>query len=121
MKFLLNKKKEYIKRLKIQIGTKIWLIPVEEVICLKANGRYVKVQTKEREALVRMPLKNLYEQLDPDIFWQVHRSTVVNISQLDYVNTIDHEQILAFMKGVAEPINVSRSYSHLFRNLASEV
>jgi DNA-binding LytR/AlgR family response regulator len=108
---------QYIKRLKMQIGNKIWLVPVENIICLKAFGRYVKVLTKEREALVRMPLKNLCEQLDPDIFWQVHRSTVMNITHLDYVKNIDHEQIQAHMENMKEPVTISRSFSHLFRNL----
>jgi len=111
---------QYIKRLKIQIGNKIWLTPVEDILCLKASGRYVKVLTKEREALVRMPLKNLCEQLDPDIFWQVHRSTVMNIAHLDHVKNIDHEQIQAHMNNMKEPIAISRSFSHLFRNLSSD-
>ena len=111
---------QYIKRLKIQIGNKIWLIPVEDIICLKASGRYVKVLTKEREALVRMPLKNLCEQLDPDIFWQVHRSTVMNVAHLDYVKNIDHEQIQAHMNNMKDPLAISRSFSHLFRNLSSD-
>jgi len=109
---------QHLKRLKIQIGNKIWLIPTEDIICLKASGRYVKVLTKEREALVRMPLKNLCEQLNPDIFWQVHRSTVMNITHLDYVKNIDHEQIQAHMKNMEEPVAISRSFSHLFRNLS---
>jgi len=111
---------QYIKRLKIQIGNRIWLTPVEDILCLKASGRYVKVLTKEREALVRMPLKNLCEQLDPDIFWQVHRSTVMNIAHLDHVKNIDHEQIQAHMNNMKEPIAISRSFSHLFRNLSSD-
>jgi DNA-binding LytR/AlgR family response regulator len=110
-----------LKRLKIQIGNKIWLIDVADIICLKASGRYVKVLTTEREALVRMPLKNLTEQLDPDIFWQIHRSNIINITHLDHVKNVDHEQIHAQMKNMEEPIAVSRSYSHLFRNLSSEI
>jgi DNA-binding LytR/AlgR family response regulator len=111
---------KYLKRLKVQVGNKIWLIPIEDIICIKASGRYVKVLTKEREALVRMPLKNLCEQLDPDIFWQVHRSTVINISHLDYVKNIDHEQTHAHLRNMTEPIAISRSFSHLFRNLSCE-
>ena len=110
----------YLKRLKIQIGNKIWLIDVADIICLKASGRYVKVLTAEREALVRMPLKNLSEQLDPGLFWQIHRSNIINIAHLDHVKNVDHEQIHAYMKNMEEPIAVSRSYSHLFRNISAE-
>jgi len=111
---------KYLKRLKLQIGNKIWLAPIEDIICLKASGRYVKVLTNEREALVRTPLKNLCEQLDPDIFWQIHRSTVINISHLDHVKNVDHEQIQAHMYGIKDPITISRSFSHLFKSLSAE-
>jgi len=110
-------KKQYLKRLKIQIGNKMWLISVDDIICLKAFGRYVKVLTNEREALVRMPLKNLYEQLNPDSFWQIHRSAVINIGKLDHVNSADSEQMQVHMQGMTDPIIISRSFSHLFRNI----
>jgi len=112
-----HKKPQYLKRLKIQIGNKMWLISVEDIICLKAFGRYVKVLTSEREALVRMPLKSLYEQLNPESFWQIHRSAVINIGKLDHVNSTDTEQMQVHMRNVAEPIIISRSFSHLFRNI----
>ena len=110
----------FLKRLKVQIGNKLWLLPVEDVICFKACGRYVKVHTRDREALVRMPLRSLCEQLDPELFWQVHRSTVINIEQLDHINTTDNEQMQAHLKHFTQPVAISRSFSHLFRNITCE-
>jgi len=110
----------YLKWLKIQIGSKLWLLDIKDIICFKACGRYVKVLTKGREALVRMPLKSLSLQLDPDIFWQVHRSTIVNIKHLDFVQTSDSEQMHAHMKQLPDAIAVSRSFAHLFRNLSAD-
>ncbi|NQZ27170.1 MAG: response regulator transcription factor [Colwellia sp.] len=110
----------YLKWLKIQIGSKFWLLDIKDIICFKACGRYVKVLTKDREALVRMPLKSLSLQLDPDVFWQVHRSTILSIEHLDYVQTSDAEQMHAHMKKLVEPLAVSRSFAHLFRNLTVE-
>jgi DNA-binding LytR/AlgR family response regulator len=107
----------YLKWLKIQIGSKFWLLDIKEIICFKACGRYVKVLTKDREALVRMPLKSLSLQLDPEVFWQVHRSTILSIKHLDFVQTSDAEQMHAHMKQLEEPLPVSRSFAHLFRNL----
>lgn len=107
----------YLKWLKIQIGSKFWLLDIKDIICFKACGRYVKVLTKDREALVRMPLKSLSLQLDPDVFWQIHRSTILNIQHLDFAQTSDGEQMHAHMKHLAEPLAVSRSFAHLFRSL----
>ncbi|NQY63704.1 MAG: response regulator transcription factor [Alteromonadaceae bacterium] len=117
---ILPSKAHYLKWLKIQIGNKLWLLETKDIICFKACGRYVKVLTKDREALVRMPLKSLSLQLDPDVFWQVHRSTILNIKHLDFVQTSDGEQMHAKMKELNELLTVSRSFIYLFRDVTSD-
>ncbi|MCJ8273306.1 MAG: LytTR family transcriptional regulator, partial [Psychrosphaera sp.] len=112
-------KRSYLKRIKIEIGNKLWLLPVEDIICVKACGRYVKVVTDQKEALVSMSLKRLSEQLDPEVFWQVHRSTVINLAQLDHIHNLDSEQMQAHMKGLAEPVVISRKFASLFKTLYS--
>lgn len=115
-----SKPQEYLSRIKIQIGNKFWLLSVDEVICFKACGRYIKVLTKDREALVRMPLKHLLAQLNPDQFWQIHRSTIINVEHLNHVQTADGEQLYAVMNQFTESLPVSRSYSQLFRSLSAD-
>lgn len=111
---------EYLKRLKVQIGHRIWLIAVEDILYLQASGRYVKVVTKAREALLRSPLKSLLTQLDPEHFWQIHRSIVINLQHLDHVNVSEPEQFQVYLQGVNQPLPVSRSAQHLFRQLTQE-
>lgn len=115
-----SESKGYLKRLKVQIGTRIWLIAVEDILYLHANGRYVKVVTKEREALVRIPLKSLLTQLDPDNFWQIHRSIVINLNHLCHVNASEPEQLQVYIKGVAHELPVSRSAQHLFKQVTQD-
>lgn len=112
---------DYLKRLKVQIGNRIWLIAVDDILYLHACGRYVKVVTKEREALLRMPLKALLSQLEPDNFWQIHRSIVINLAHLDHVNSSEPEQLQLYIKGVSTALPVSRSYQHLFRSVSMEL
>jgi len=104
-----------LKRLKIHHGDKIWILPVESIIYFQAHGRYVKVFTAQGEGLVRKALKNLLLQLSPDSFWQVHRSTVINIDHLDYVYNGEPEKMHLHMKILPDAIPVSRSFSHLFK------
>ncbi|MBN7820495.1 LytR/AlgR family response regulator transcription factor [Bowmanella yangjiangensis] len=113
--------RQYLKRIKVQIGTRIWLVAVQDILYFQASGRYVKVVTAEREALVRMPLKTLLLQLDPECFWQIHRSIVINLNHLDHVSASEPEQLQVFMKGVASGLPVSRSSQHLFRSMPSEL
>jgi DNA-binding LytR/AlgR family response regulator len=110
----------YLKRLKVQIGHRIWLIAVEDILYLQAAGRYVKVVTKQREALLRTPLKSLLTQLDPEYFWHIHRSIVINLLHLDHVNVSEPEQFQVIVKGVNQALPVSRSAQHLFRQLTQE-
>lgn len=111
---------DYLKRLKVQIGNRIWLVAVEDILFLQASGRYIKVVTKEREALLRTPLKSLLTQLDPDQFWQIHRSIVINLQHLDHVNASEPEQLQVFIKGCSSALPVSRSAQHLFRQWTQE-
>jgi DNA-binding LytR/AlgR family response regulator len=111
---------DYVKRLKVQIGNRIWLVAVEDILYLQAAGRYVKVVTREREALLRTPLKTLLTQLDPEQFWQIHRSIVLNLSHLDHVNASEPEQLRVHLKGCSTVLPVSRSAQHLFRQLPQE-
>lgn len=113
--------RSYLKRVKVQIGNRIWLITVDDILYLNAFGRYVKVITKDREALIRMPLKSLLTQLDPDHFWQIHRSIVINLNHLDHVNASEPEQLQVFIKGIKSALPVSRSAQHLFRNLQQDL
>lgn len=113
---LQKEEQKYLKRIKVQIGNRIWLVPVEEVLYLQASGRYVQVVTSTLEALVRMPLKALMDQLDPEYFWQIHRSIAINIHHLDHVSTCEPEQLQVHMKGRPDALPVSRSSQYLFRN-----
>lgn len=116
----LHQQRPFLKRIKVQIGNRIWLVSVTDILYFQASGRYVKVITQEREALVRMPLKSLLTQLDPEHFWQIHRSIVINLNHLDHVSTCEPEQLQVHMKGIEDPLPVSRSSQHLFRNMTTD-
>ena len=105
----------YLSQLKLQLGNKIWLQKTADILYFHASGRYVEVVTTEREFVVRTPLKELEKQLDPQLFWRIHRSTLINIQQLDHVKTLDSEQMQAWMKGGNKPLAISRSAQHLFK------
>jgi len=104
-----------VQRLKLQTGYKIWLQPVDQIRYFRACGRYIEVVLADRTALLRQPMHLLLRQLDPALFWQIHRSLIINIAQLDHVRTGDAEQMWAYLHGVAEPLPVSRSFQHRFR------
>jgi DNA-binding LytR/AlgR family response regulator len=75
------------------------------------------VQTASVEALIRKPIKELVEELDPEQFWQIHRSTLVNAKAIAGVTRDMRGRQLVAVKGLSEKLEVSRSYTHLFKGM----
>ncbi len=69
------------------------------------------------DALLRMPLKDLADQLDPSMFWQIHRSTIVNLNALSGVVRSASGRVLLKLKERKETLAVSEAYAHLFRQM----
>ena len=83
----------------------------------EATDKYVNVVTREHSSLIRSSLRDLLPQLDSDIFWQVHRSTVVNIRQVHLAQKDDNGKITLKLRDSDERLTVSRVYAHLFKQM----
>ena len=73
------------------------------------------MQTRQQEAFIRTPIRDLLPQLDPQQFWQIHRSTIVNLSAVASVTRDDTGRQRVHLHGHPEVLEVSRSFAHLFR------
>lgn len=113
----LGSQTERLKWIKANIGANLSLIPVDEVLFFQADEKYTLVATKEKDALIRTPIKELIEGLDPEKFWQIHRSTIVNASSIESVSRDIHGQAAVRIKGRKENLSVSRPFSHLFKQM----
>lgn len=97
------------------VGT-VRMVPIDEVIYFEAADKYIRVLTATQEHLIRTPLKQLLPQLDPQVFWQVHRAVVVRASAIDRVQRDEAGKLHLSLRGRAgEDIVVSRLYAHLFK------
>jgi DNA-binding LytR/AlgR family response regulator len=97
------------------VGSTIRLVPIEEVLYFEAADKYVRVVCAEGELLIRTPLKELLPQLDPQLFWQVHRGTVVRATAVDSVHRDEAGKLHLALRGRKEKLPVSRLYAHLFK------
>jgi DNA-binding LytR/AlgR family response regulator len=102
--------------IKASVGRKIRLIAVDEVLFFQADTKYTRVVFADGEALIRTPLRELIGGLDPELFWQVHRSVVVNARAVDSAERIDAERLEVLIKGRSERLPVSRAFAHLFKD-----
>lgn len=96
-------------------GSQIHMVPVGDVLYFEAADKYVRVLTARAEYLIRTPLKELADQLDPQEFWQVHRSTLVRASAISTVVRDELGKLHLNLRGRPERLAVSRLYAHLFK------
>ena len=99
------------------VGQAIQMIPVEDVLFFISDEKYTRVQTAQIEALIRKPIKELVEELDMNLFWQIHRSTLVNTKAISGVTRDLRGRQLVSVKGHPEKLEVSRSYAGLFKGM----
>lgn len=90
-------------------------VPVDDVLFFHADDKYTIVQTATAEHLIRTPIFELAGQLDPDRFWQIHRSTIVNLAHLDGTRRDDQSRLFVRVRGRDRELPVSRAYVHLFK------
>lgn len=110
-------KPEPLRWLRIQVGQSVRLVAVEEVCYFQSADKYTAVYTRDAELLLRMPLKELVAQLDPQCFWQVHRGTVVAVTQIASARHDLLGRVSLALRDRPETLSVSRSYAHLFRQM----
>ena len=99
------------------VGSSIQMIPVDEVLFFISDEKYTRVQTASVEALIRKPIRELVDELDPQQFWQIHRSTLVNVRAIAGVSRDFRGRQIVQVKGHPEKLEVSRSYAGLFKGM----
>jgi DNA-binding LytR/AlgR family response regulator len=108
---------EHLRWIKASVGSNVRLIPVEEVLFFQSDEKYTRVVTCDGESLIRKPIKELLDELDPAKFWQVHRATIVNVDYIASVKRGLKDQAEIALKGNGETLVVSRAFTHLFKQM----
>ncbi len=109
--------KAKLQWIKATVGQNLRLIPVADVLFFQSDEKYTRVVTADTEALIKTPIRELMDGLDPDVFWQIHRSTLVNAAAITGVTRDFRGQAHVKIRGKDETLIVSRIYSHLFKQM----
>ena len=107
----------YLQWIQATVGQAIQMIPVDEVLFFISDEKYTRVQTATVEALIRKPIKELVDEIDPQRFWQIHRSTLINVKAIAGVSRDFRGRQIVAVKGHTEKLEVSRSYTGLFKGM----
>ena len=98
-------------------GQTVRIITVEDICYFQADSKYTRVVTAEGESLIRKPIKELTQELDPSSFWQIHRSTIVNVNAIAGVVRDLRGRTQVRLKRREELLVVSDAYTQLFRQM----
>ncbi len=105
---------KWIRALK---GETVRLVPVEDVCYFQARDKYTAVVTSQGEFLIRKPVRELADELDPQSFWRIHRGTIVNVKCIQKVSRSITGRLALKLVDSRETLAVSRTYSHLFKQM----
>jgi DNA-binding LytR/AlgR family response regulator len=111
------KAREYLRWVQASVGSTLRVIPTSDILFFRAEDKYTRVQTAGFEALIRKPIKELVEELDPDEFWQIHRAIVVRVDAVEQVGRDFRGHQVVKVKGRDDRLEVSRSFGHLFKQM----
>ena len=107
----------YLQWINASHGATLRVITVNEILYFKADSKYTLVITAHGEAAIRKTIKELHHELDPTQFWQVHRSTIVNVHAIDRLQRAGRGNLVIHLKGCDDVLPVSVQYHALFRQM----
>jgi len=109
--------REYLRWIQASVGNALRMISTKEIVFFRSDEKYTLVQTEQAEYLIRKSLKELEDELDPDEFWRIHRSTLVRVSAIAEVTRDFRGKQMMGLKGRSEKLEISRNHAHLFQQM----
>ncbi len=106
-----------LKWIRASLGPSMRMIAVDDVLYFQAGDKYTRVVTRDGEALIRKPIKELHDELDPDAFWQIHRGTIVNLRAVARVDRDWRGEPVILLIDRDEKLPVSRTFAHRFKSM----
>jgi DNA-binding LytR/AlgR family response regulator len=107
----------YIRWIKASQQDKVHIVPVDDIRYFKSDNKCTSVVTEHNEWIIRKPIKELEAELDPEVFWRVHRAVIVNASYIVNASRTLNGGYKLRVLGINDTIVVSRAYAHLFKQM----
>lgn len=98
-------------------GGDLELVDIREVRFFQSDDKYTRVATMDRDLLIRKSIKELAATLDPELFWQVHRSTIVNVAMVANVCHGADGKLVLHLRDRPEQLHVSHAFARRFHRM----
>ena len=109
--------REYLRWIAIPEGEEMRLVTMDEICYFQSDTKYTRVVLADKSALIRRTIKELADELDPEVFWQIHRGTVVNVNAVGGLLRDIAGHVRVRLKTRKETLPVSDPYVHRFRHM----
>ena len=106
-----------LKWIRASLGATMQMIAVDDVLYFQAEDKYTKVVTEGGSALIKKPIKELFDELDAEAFWQIHRGTIVNLRAIAKIERDWRDQPVITLRARPEKLTVSRTFAHRFKSM----
>jgi len=106
----------YLQWLTVPRGNELRVVAASEVCYLRADRKYTTLATAHGTFLMNVSLRQMHERLDPRIFWQIHRSVIVNVGAIDVVYRTFRGALEVKLKDRSELLPVSSAHARLFKD-----
>lgn len=110
-------KPQYLRWIQAQVGASLRMVSTKEILFFQSDEKYTLVQTAQAEMLIRKTLKELADELDPDEFWRIHRSTLVRVDAIAEVTRDERGRQMLKVRNFPTALEVSRNHAHLFQQM----
>ncbi len=107
----------YLRWIRAAVGGSVRLLDVDQVLFFQSDSKCTLVQTAAAQAVIRMSLSDLRRELDPAVWWTIHRSTIVNVRAIDEVRRQGDGRVVVQLKGHARTLRVSEAHERQFRQM----
>jgi DNA-binding LytR/AlgR family response regulator len=107
----------YLRWIKASLRDEVRIVPVQEVLYFQSDEKYTSVVTAREELVIRKPVKELEQELDPEKFWRIHRSVIVNVAYIERTHQDFRGHLLLRLRGRDVDLPVSRSFAHRFKQM----
>ena len=116
LKKVVNPETRYLKWLTVPHASELRVVAIAEILYLQADNKYTTIATRSSTFLLNSSLKEMQKKLDPAVFWQIHRGTIVNISAIDTIYRSFRGSLEVKLKDRRELLPVSAAHAHLFKH-----
>jgi DNA-binding LytR/AlgR family response regulator len=107
--------RRYLKWLSVPSGSELQVVAAEEISYLRADNKYTLLATRGGTFLLNSSLKEMREELDPERFWQIHRSIIVNLGAIETIHRSFRGALEVKVRDRSELLPVSAAHAHLFK------